>query len=464
MSVEAWAEEEFGAVQLGDARLRRRLLKMAARVADHPAGTVTAVIRHPAERQGAYRLLSNDRTDPKEVSRSAFAACVERCADEPYVVVAEDGSSLALTDTEGTKGLGSVGPRAAGGRGLQVMTALAISRSGVPLGLCGQAIWSRSEATTAPPNSRGVEDKETRFWLEVLNDTSARFQASGSCRPWFQMDRGADSWPVWSCALQDGHWVTVRACHDRRLRAPPGQRRYLRATVAAHPELARFELPIPGGHGRVARRAVMALRAAPVELRMTQTPSKRVAYVSMWAVSTQEVSAVPEGQEPLTWLLLTTRPVLTPADAAEVVYSYGLRWRIEEFHRAWKSGLANVEDTQLRSAAAIQTWALLLASAATRLLRLMHRSRQEPDLPATTEFSPLELHAIHLAEGRSTPPPRTPTLHQTVHRLARLGGYTGPASGGPPGLTVLSRGLAYIEPIVHVLARNQPATGLVRDL
>lgn len=45
---------------------------------------------------------------------------------------------------------------------------------------------------------------------------------------------------------------------------------------------------------------------------------------------------------------------------------YTARWLVEEFHKTWKSGLCMVEDTQLRSAEAIDKWATLLATVAGR--------------------------------------------------------------------------------------------------
>ncbi len=63
MDPNRWSEEEFGCVDLGDARLERRLLQFAVRVAESNGGTVASVFRVPAERQAAYDLLSNPRDE-----------------------------------------------------------------------------------------------------------------------------------------------------------------------------------------------------------------------------------------------------------------------------------------------------------------------------------------------------------------------------------------------------------------
>jgi hypothetical protein len=45
----------------------------------------------------------------------------------------------------------------------------------------------------------------------------------------------------------------------------------------------------------------------------------------------------------------------------------------------------------------------------------------------------------------------TATIAQAVYWIARIGGYTGKSSGGPPGALVIARGLRRIEPLVDVL-------------
>jgi hypothetical protein len=140
-------------------------------------------------------------------------------------------------------------------------------------------------------------------------------------------------------------------------------------------------------------------------------------------------------------MLLTTHPVGTRTEVLEVVRSYTLRWRIEDFHRVWKRGLCRVEETQLRSRDAIFKWATLLATVATRAMRLTQLARTTPDVPATSELTTTELEAIlALREPKGVAPGTVPTLAQAVRWLAEIGGYTGPWNG-PPGATVIGRGL-----------------------
>jgi hypothetical protein len=455
-----WAEEEFGSADLGDRRRNQRLVEMAREVAERPGGKVTSVFRGSAAREGAFRLVENDAVDPQAIARASYEATARRCDQHPYVFVAVDGSSLNITDEGLSKGTGVVGARKVGARGFQVMTALAVGPDGTPLGLCGQEFWSRVERSTRKKrggrDKRPVEEKETVHWLRVMNQVREVFRPGIGPMPWFQLDRGGDAWPVILDGLEPGQLFTVRAVHDRRLRlesADVADRRYLRETLENEVVVARQELDLPATGGRRARRATIEIRARQVTLDFL-IGSKRRTFASLWALLARESSkTVPSGEKPIEWLLLTSRPVSSPSEAQLVLFGYSQRWRIEEFHRLWKSGACHVEDTQLRDRDHIIRWATILAAVAVRILRMTYLSRKTPDIPATAEFSAAEIKAIILAR-RPAKPPTVPSIALVVGWLADLGGYTGKSSGGPPGPIVLARGLQSIQLLAEVVGRS----------
>jgi hypothetical protein len=141
-------------------------------------------------------------------------------------------------------------------------------------------------------------------------------------------------------------------------------------------------------------------------------------------------------EKPIDWLLLTTRPVDTFAQAKAVVDGYSQRWRIEDFHRVWKSSACRVEETQLRSAEAIQVWATMLASVAGRIERLRLLARKAPDQPACVDLSDHELRALLILKRQQRRrneviPDVVPNIGVATLWIAELGGYTGKSSGGP---------------------------------
>jgi hypothetical protein len=451
---EQWAHEEFGQAKLGDLRRTHRLVDLAAEVARQPAGTVTRACATSASREGAFRWLENDAVRVEPVREALVQATLGRCREQAMVHVSIDATSLTLTDRTGKKGLGAVGSWSQGSRGIHAMTAFAVAPDGCPMGVCGQRMWVRQAPSRHAKARRSgdVGKRETRFWLEVLGESQAEFaRLAPECRPWYQLDRGADCWPVLALARDSDLLLTVRAAHDRKL---DGRAATLWAAVERSPVKGYVVLDVPArpeqrkrrrragrrvysAAPRKAHRAKLAVRAATVPLLLTKATGEKLT-VDFNAVLVREVGPV---RNRIEWLLLTTHPVRTRADTLAVMQGYKHRWRIEELHRNWKRGLCRVEETQLRSREAVFKWATLLVAVAARAMRLTYLAREQPDLAASEELSRVELKAlIALRQPKGVSLRDVPTLSQAVRWLADLGGYTGPWNG-PPGPTVVGRGL-----------------------
>lgn len=473
----AWAQDEFGAAELGDARRTARLVRVAATAARCPSerGRVTRVFKRVADRDGAYGFLEDTRIETEAVLRAAKLACAWRCADEEFVFVPTDGSSLTLRDPHRLRGLGPVGG-ATVARGLEVMNAIAIRPDGTPLGMLGQVWWIRPNKPRRRRRQRptrgerkgrrarllarraarrrgrcSIERKETRFWLQVVEQArEARDQAGVRTRLWFQLDRGADFREMLQCAATCPDWITIRAAQNRRTLVD-GEVRQLWQRMENCPRLGCYRLDVPATHGRKARVAEMAVHACQVTLALRDQDMSPRGSVTLYAVLTCERGTTPASEEPIEWLLLTNHPVQTFTDACLVIRGYTCRWRVEDFHKTWKS-VCGVEKNELRTSQAIMKWATILACTAMRIERLKHLARTEPELPATVEFTPLELQAIVLLRNPPGYRPGTvPTISTAVRWVADLGGYTGKSSGGPPGAITIGCGLESVRIATTVL-------------
>jgi len=447
-SAREWAEAEFGAARLGDARRTRRLVQLAADVAARPAGIVTRVCESSAAQEGAFRWLENADIRHEPILAAIQRATAANCAERRLVFVPIDATSLTLTDKRKNKGLGGVGSWKMGNRGIHVMTALAVCEHGTPLGICAQRMWVRERS------SENGTDKESRHWIDVLLDArDALADAAPECQAWFQLDRGADWWPVLALANELELLLTVRAAYDRRL---DGRESTLWEAVARSPVVAYQRLSVPAKPARRKRRrskgrriywtvppapsreARLAVRAARVPLAIRTVTGQRLT-IEINAVYVREVGRC-DGDR-VEWMLLTTHAIGSASDVLKVVRGYSRRWRIEDFHRTWKRGLCRVEDTQLRSRNAIFKWATLLATVATRAMHLAHLARSTPDAPALGELTRFEIEAlITLRQPKEISSDYQPTLAQAVRWLADLGGYVGPWNG-PAGQRVVARGL-----------------------
>jgi hypothetical protein len=453
-----WGYEEFGHAELGDDRRRQRLVKIAAGAAARPAGKVLEVFRSSAERQGTYDFLENDDVRSDDVCAAMGKATALRAAEHSFVFAAIDGSSLTLSDKARAKDFGAIGASKSGARGLKVITSYLVSPQGVPLGLAAQEWWARPAAKRARKDhqKRLLNEKETRHWVEAIETSVEVLERDApQTRLWFQLDREADGGHVLEKLAQSGHWFTVRSSHNRRLVSDGGPR-YLLDGLALSPPVGTYELPVTGAPNRTARLARMVLRVTHETLSMRDKATNKRVEIVVCVVQAREEGTTPTGEKPLEWRLLTNYPVKTFEDARLVVFGYAQRWRIEEFHRTWKTGACNVEQCQLRVMRHVVKWATIMAAVAARIERLKMLARTEPELPAACELNDYEIRAVVMMKRKykkrtETIPDTMPTIAQAVLWLAELGGYTGKSSGGPPGSITIRRGLDFIGPVAITL-------------
>lgn len=453
----AWAESTFGEAELGDARRTRRLVQLAAEAARRPSGVVMTACATTASREGAFRLLENDAVAPDAVRDAMCRATARACRDEQIVIVPIDGSSLRLNDRTNTRGLGKVGTWARGAHGLIVMTALALKSDGTAIGIAGQHMWIRTERSTHGRRGKPcAQTSEHQNWITVIDSVRDAFEASAPhCRTWAQVDRGGDSFQVLNHAIEQGLLMTVRANHDRCLVEGDASKK-LWATVERGRILAKRKIAVSRRPAMVREKRVgkgkrvhlmtapRAARAATVAIRATTV--RLDCQVKGHGRNTLEINAVlvretnRSSRDRVEWMLLTTHPIRTRADVLAVVRAYTFRWRIEEFHRLWKTGHCNVEDTQLRSRNTIIKWTTILAAVATRALRLAQLAKTTPDVPATTEFTRTELAAIiALLKPKGIADDHVPMLSVAVRWMAEIGGFS-PYKDNPGPITI-GRGL-----------------------
>jgi hypothetical protein len=164
----------------------------------------------------------------------------------------------------------------------------------------------------------------------------------------------------------------------------------------------------------------------------------------VWVVRVWEVDP-PEGVEPLEWVLLTSVPVESMAQAWERVGWYRRRWIVEDDHQALKTG-CRMEQRQVESYDGLRRLLGLLAPLAVRLLQLRTLARQQPER-AATEVVPTEV--VQLVALKTGGTAAGMTVEQCLKRIAQLGGYQGRRSDGPPGWKTLWHGWLKIQTMLE---------------
>jgi hypothetical protein len=434
-----WAEEEFGAAELGDARLTARLVEMARLVGAQPSASLPqACAGEPGALKAAYRFFDNDGVEAAEILASHVKATYARLAGERWVLAVQDTTYLDFGGRPGTTGLGPL--RSVAQQGMLAHTTLALTPERLPLGLLGQQVLVRDEATYAAPTDhkeRPITEKESVKWLRSVAAVTTAATACPGTHFVSVGDREADVYDLFVLDRPANVDLLVRAAQDRRVDGPE---RFLHATVEAARVAATTTVSVPPRDGQPGRAASLSVRHCPVVLRPPRhRAAERLPTRAVWAVLAREEDP-PAGQEPLAWLLLTTRPVSSAEDALERVDWYAGRWGIELLHKVLKSG-CRIEIKQLHTADRLIRCLAMYSVVAWRVLYAVMLARAVPDAPCLALLDANEWRALYCITHHTTVlPAAPPRLGDAVRWIALLGGFVKRHRTSQPGVTVLWRG------------------------
>ena len=366
---------------------------------------------------------------------------VERMAGHEVVLLVQDTTSFDYSHHPGTAGLGPLENEHC--LGFFAHSTLAVSSQGLPLGVVGQKVWVRLDSETGKRHQRherAFEDKESYKWVEGLPDLA---ETETGPHLITVSDRESHIYEFLADVLQHAMDFVVRAMSGRSFTQDGDE---IFAAARQGSVRASYCLMLPRRPDRDAREAQLELRFGSLVLRRPQRALTDQASLMVQVVEVWEPSP-PPGQEPVHWLLLTSLPVQTVAQAQQLVTWYTYRWLIERFHFILKSG-CKLEQSQLRQEQSLERLLAVYSLVAWRLLWMTYQARLTPDAPCTLVLQPVEWHALYAFIHRTSRlPTQPPSLRQAVRWIAQLGGFLARAADGDPGVKVLWRGWTRLQDI-----------------
>ncbi len=449
---EHWAEHEFGGAPLGDQRRSRRLVDSARRQAEQPMRAFTAVAKEdwPAVK-GYYRLIdqaADSEVTAENILRPHRARTLRRMQAQSTVLCIQDGTEVNFTTHPQTAGLGVIGSNQTGAqsRGLHLHSTLAVNADGLPLGVLRSQIEAPQAKRQDPASAR---QKKSFRWIDSLRDCATLAKTLPKTRVISVVDREADFYELFAAQQRMPEVaLVVRAKYDRRL--PGDQGRLFEAARTANScgkvalnvtrQSARAKSSKRQARiGRQARTAQLELRYRRVELVRDSSRPNNAEKLPVTIVHAVE-SAPPNGEKPIEWFVLTTLPVDSAEQAAEILRFYSLRWRIEDWHRVLKSG-CHIDELGHHRVERLERAIAIRMVIAWRVMLMTLLGREVPELPAEIVFSDIELRVIGdfaQSRGRSRPT----QLGEAVRHVAILGGYLNRNHDPPPGHQLMWQGYA----------------------
>lgn len=455
LETEHWAQNEFGGAPLGDKRLGRRLVDVAAEKAEIPDRAYSGVAKGDWSKvKGYYRMI--DQPDESAVSMTNIIKphrqrTVRRMQGQKTVLCVQDGTDLNYNNLEQCEGLGEIGKNQTGAntRGLHLHSSLAVAPNGLPLGVL-RADCSAPEGKSAkndrPACKTPIEEKRTFAWIEHHRDLVKLSASMPGTRLIDVCDREADFFEMFDEQRQhDRVDLLVRAKYNRTIAEQPFK---LFDAVRGTKPRSTVGVHIPRQSARPKKNkqkarpkkpehtAILTVRCMRVQLPVPKYHEGKEP-VDIGIVHALEENP-PENTKAIEWFLMTTMDIRSSEDAERCLRYYCLRWRIEDWHRVLKSGcriekLAHETAERLRRAIAIN---LVIA---WRIMLMTLLGRETPELPAEILFSEVELRTLRAyAKKKGLKPPTL--LGEAVRMVAKIGGYLGRNNDPPPGHQLLWHG------------------------
>jgi len=452
--------EELNTINLGDQRLNRRARRVLEKLYAQPGASIPAACGGWSDTKAAYRLFDQEGVTGPQILEPHYQASVERMAAHEVVLCIQDTTELDYTG----KTIAGLGPLNYENRqGLYVHPTVAVTPERLSLGVLDAWNWSREPGSLGVKGGshRPIEEKESIRWLEGYQRINELAGDLPETQLVYMADREADIYELFAegaraCAQgqRSADWL-VRGAQDRCL--AEGTDAKLNAAVRAAPVLTQIEFDLPSRKGNKARPVRQQLKVAQVRLK----PPYRVGYkldeVTVTVLLAEEI-APPHGEAPLTWLLLTNRPVVTAEQAAELLSWYLCRWQIELFFKILKSG-CKIEELQLETLERLEPALALYLIIAWRVLYLTMLGRTCPELPCDAVFAKEEWHAAYIVTHRQPPPETAPSLNEMIRMVAGFGGFLNRKGDGFPGAETLWIGLTRCHDFVIAMQAQRAMLG-----
>jgi hypothetical protein len=431
----AWSEAIFGRCDLGDKRLTGRLVKISSQLSKSQGASLSKSCEgKSALIEGSYRFIRNERVSAMQIAEGGYTATALLAQTIPVLLAIEDSTSLAYQH-EVSKELGYTSNSAnTKTQGYLVhSTMLMDAQKEKTIGLIAQERWCRDKASYGKHHQRNkiqYKDKESYKWEKnthfMENCLGEKIKDVISV-----CDREADVYEYIQYKLEHNQRFIVRGKHNRKLANTSVK---LLEDLSNLKPIGSYAIEIAQKSKRKKRVVELEIMAKQVTFLPAERSSKALAIdlrpITLNVVIVREKNPL-DTEEILEWILLTTEPITSFDEIRQITRYYELRWRIEDFHKAWKSGVG-AERQRMQSPNNLEKMVVILSFLAVRLLQL--KEYLEPSSLALEEdavctpcnelLTEIEWKVLWKTVEKKELPSKTPTAEWAYQAIAKLGGWS----------------------------------------
>lgn len=443
-NTEQWAEATFSQANLGDRRRTKRLVSLVSSLANHVGQSLVQSLKSPADIEAAYRFTRNSNIQAESIAEAGYSATTELAKVYQCLLAIEDSTSLSFTHQTVRDEMGYTNrPNA---RGMQAHSILLFAPSEQHLvGLIEQSRWTRNIDEYGKKNQRArrpYKEKESYKW-ESSSIAMAGRLGSQMDKVISVCDREADIIDYLSYKTVNRQRFVVRSAHSRCLEGN-SEKLYQLASALTPAGVRLVDVKQKGG--RKQRQATCDVSYAKVTLKISS--KKKGQPIALYYVCCRERNH----DKGLCWHLLTSEQVESHEDAQQILDYYEKRWLIEEFHKAWKSGGAQVEKLRMQCKDNLEKMVVILAFVAIRLHQLRYLGLNQPAAEqesCETILSPLAWKLLWSKQEKSKLPKEPPTVYWAYINLGKLAGWYDSKRNGRVGWERLWQGWFKLQTILE---------------
>lgn len=444
---------------LPDQRLSDRGSGLLSDILAACSSVIARITRDPSTQIAYYRFVNNERVEISDLVRVLSRFCAE-LAKGRHVLVIQDTTELNYRHHKNWMDPYNIGP--VGNNvdpGFFLHPSLVVdAKRGCPLGFSDIYCWMRDfeKKGSASRNyyTTPLEEKESYKW--IASAQRSKDTLDQSTRMTIIADREADFYEFFAYVPDHRTDLIVRCNHSRSLLESDQK---LFDSIKEFSPAGTYRFMVKGENRRKDKKrtrheALMEISFGSVLIRRPDNLKADVPkHVELTVVEVKEHSStVPDGENPIHWILLTTHLVEDFASARQIVEWYRQRWHIEQVFRILKKKGLQMEDARLQGGNALIKLAVMSLHASVKILQASLAKSTSMEIQASTLFTANQIGYLWLIkekyEGKTDKlknpyPPES--LAWAAWTIARLGGWKGYFSQGSPGPNIMTRGIQKFE-------------------
>lgn len=434
-----------------DKRLRKRIESTLYNLITQGSCIINKSVPSHTDKIGTYRMLSNERFDFEDLLNATHNKCAQSI-DVKHVLAIQDTTEFnyqGIKEKLGKedKDIGPTSIDSIAGYFCHPMLVVNPNNNNI-YGLASTLIynrdWNKLKKHERKYPQQPIEEKESYRWLRSAE--LSKQIIPNHVQLTIVGDRESDIYDEFYRVPDERTNLLVRSRCDRYL---VNSNSKLYEYLSNQPVAGTYEIELSSNTKRSKRVTQIEIRFCCVEIEAPKKHKHKHQSVKLTAIEAREIgqnNSDKLADEPVLWRLLTTHQVDNYDQVVECINWYKKRWLIEELFRVLKTKGFCIESSQLSSGSKLKKLLALTLEAALHVMRLklsLTQEEQEAESFFTDEeqdFLEVLQSTVEGATQKQKNPYPNRSLAWAAWTIARVAGWSGYKSHGPPGYITIKEG------------------------